>query len=342
MTAVFRPAIALIILTLLLAACTRERPVPDIVQSMDDLPAVESPVDSGAPPVSGTGTQTETEPSGTGFDLDDPLGLDEEPQVTIEDGTPTPEEEEESRETFSYTVRPGDTLTQLAERFETDIATLRSLNALDSDVLAVGQPLEIPYVEGMTAEGAPTPTPGPYYYTVQAGDTLSGIAARFGTTQVRLLEANTLLDPNNLPVGTQILIPDYAPAAEAGQDDSPDATAGSEPGTGGDARFVHVVQPGEGLIEIAARYEVDMNEIVSANNLVNRNVLRVRQELVIPGITARDAAIRSGAVHVVQPGESLLGIALRYGVTVEEIMEFNQLLNADNISVGQELIIPRN
>jgi LysM repeat protein len=234
-------------------------------------------------------------------------------------------------------VRPGDTLLGLALRFETDVDTIRRLNALDSEVLAVGQPLIIPYIEGMTAEGAPTPTPGPFYYTVAAGDTLSGIAARFNTDFVRIIEANSLLDPNNLVVGSQILIPGYeAPAAAGGS-----AAPGTTPVPGTETRFVHIVQPGEGLIEIATRYGVDMNTLATANNLVNRNVLRVGQELVIPGITARDAAVRSGAVHIVQSGESLLGIALRFGVTVEEIMEFNDITNPNNITVGQQIIIPR-
>ena len=45
---------------------------------------------------------------------------------------------------------------------------------------------------------------------------------------------------------------------------------------------------------------------------------------------------------MVQSGESMLGIAIRYGVTVEEILELNQLTNPDSLSEGQELVIPGN
>lgn len=329
MSAVSRTAISLLVLALFLAACTRERPAPEILPIVDnsatsEAAAVQSPV--------GEEPQTQIAPivvpSGS---ITDPLGLDDEPTVTTADATTTPG----TPETFSYTVRPGDTLLALAQRFETTVETLRRLNALDSEALAVGQPLEIPYIEGMTADGAPTPTPGPFYYTVQAGDTLTAIAARFGADPIRLVEQNNILDANNLTVGSQILIPGYSPPEAGG------SASGGTPDPSGTARFVHIVQPGEGLIEIAARYGVDLNDIASANNLVNRNVLRVGQELVIPGLTARDAAIRSGAVHVVQAGESLLGIALRYGVTVDELMAFNEITNPNAISVGEQLIIPR-
>jgi LysM repeat protein len=99
------------------------------------------------------------------------------------------------------------------------------------------------------------------------------------------------------------------------------------------------VQPGETLYGIAQKYGVDANAIAEANNVANRNQLRVGQKMIIPGITARDAAAL-GRVHVVQSGESLTAIAQQYGVSAEEITTFNNISNPDAIYVGQELIIP--
>ena len=53
----------------------------------------------------------------------------------------------------------------------------------------------------------PTPTPTPVVYTVQAGDTLSGIAARFGLTLEQLVQANRLVDPDSLQIVQQLTIP---------------------------------------------------------------------------------------------------------------------------------------
>jgi LysM repeat protein len=79
---------------------------------------------------------------------------------------------------------------------------------------------------------------------------------------------------------------------------------------------------------------------MAANNLTDQDILRIGQKLIIPGVTKRDVAAAQGNVHVVQSGESLLSIALLYGVTVEELQEANDLDNPDSIFVGQELIIP--
>jgi LysM repeat protein len=234
-------------------------------------------------------------------------------------------------------VQEGDTLGAIAERFGTDVETLRAMNNLQSDALAVGQPLYVPYIEGITAEGLPTPTPGPFQYTIQAGDTLSGLGLRFGVDPIAIIEANSasLLDPNNLTVGTTILIPGYqAPAESAEGEGTAEETAGE-----GEA-VVHTVLAGQGLLQIATIYGVDVADIMAANGLTAQDILRIGQQLIIPGVTARDIAAAQGNLHTVQLGESLLSIAIFYGVTVEAIQELNELDDPDAIFVGQQLIIP--
>ena len=58
-----------------------------------------------------------------------------------------------------------------------------------------------------TPVARPTPTPTPLVYAVQAGDTLSGLAARFGLTVEELVQANRLVDPDSLQIGQQLTIP---------------------------------------------------------------------------------------------------------------------------------------
>jgi LysM repeat protein len=98
--------------------------------------------------------------------------------------------------------------------------------------------------------------------------------------------------------------------------------------------IVHIVQPGETLYSLARRYGVDVWTLASANGLVNPNRIYVGQRLCIP--THRPA----GVVHVVQPGETLSGIALRYGVSMWALAAANNLTNPNHIYVGQYLSIP--
>ncbi len=107
------------------------------------------------------------------------------------------------------------------------------------------------------------------------------------------MEFNNLLNRNNLTVGMEIIIPNYQPPAEAGE-------AGAEPGDAVSpavpgANVVHVVQAGQGLFEIAGIYGVSADAIIQANNLVDSNLLRAGQELIIPGVTQRDVLVRQGA-----------------------------------------------
>lgn len=105
-------------------------------------------------------------------------------------------------------------------------------------------------------------------HVVQAGETLSGIAARYGTTVQALVTENKLANPNLIVAGQRLRLP--------------------EPGavTTADNNIVHVVGPGEILSVIAAHYGVTAMSIALANDLRNPNVLWVGQKLRIPGTVA--------------------------------------------------------
>lgn len=246
--------------------------------------------------------------------------------------------------TIDYYVQEGDTLLSVAQKFQVEVETVRQLNYLLDDKIFVGQILQMPYREGITAEGAPTPTPEPYRYVVEEGDSLGTIAQQFGVSAVSIMETNNLQNPNNVFVGQVLVIPNYVPPSSNAitnattPTDSATGAVGSELSN---AQSVdHVVQPGETLYGIAQKYGVDANAIASVNNIVNRNQLRVGQKLLIPGISQREAAAALGRIHVVQSGESLSAIAQLYGVSTQEIISFNNISNPDAIYVGQELIIP--
>lgn len=102
---------------------------------------------------------------------------------------------------------------------------------------------------------------------------------------------------------------------------------------------VHVVQAGETLSGIAARYGVSVQALLTANNLTNPSLIYSGQRLVIPGASAQPAA-GNGAVHVVQAGETLSGIAARYGVSTAALAQANNITNPSVIRSGQRLAIP--
>jgi len=105
--------------------------------------------------------------------------------------------------TDTYVISKGDTLTSLAKRFNTTVDKLLELNKdiTNPSRIYVGQRLQVP-----TAQ-APQPTPG-QTYTVQRGDTLRSIAARFGTTVEVLLKLNPgITDADKIVTGQKVVLP---------------------------------------------------------------------------------------------------------------------------------------
>ena len=109
----------------------------------------------------------------------------------------------------TYTVKAGDTWPGLAAQFKT---TVEALALANPQLLQAGAALKTPGTGSSGGTGdSPTPTPTPTTYTIQAGDSLSRIAARYNTTVQALAQANGITDPNRIEVGQVLTIP--GPAA---------------------------------------------------------------------------------------------------------------------------------
>jgi LysM repeat protein len=102
---------------------------------------------------------------------------------------------------------------------------------------------------------------------------------------------------------------------------------------------VHIVKSGETLSGIAAYYGMNMWTLASYNGIANPNLIYVGQRLIIP--TSVSTVQSSGSVHVVQPGETLTAIGLRYGIDPWAIARANGISNLNHIYIGQRLTIPQ-
>lgn len=115
------------------------------------------------------------------------------------------------------------------------------------------------------------------------------------------------------------------------------------PPTQGGQEQVYEVQPGDTLSSIAARFGVTVADLLAVNRLDEPDHITVGQRLIIPapGIASDKAGEPATAqVYVVQPGDTLWAIAMRYGVTVDDLMQANGIQNANLLRVGQSLVIP--
>lgn len=164
---------------------------------------------------------------------------------------------------------------------------------------------------------SPTPTSE---VTSEATPTSSPEAAT--PTPTTAAEATPTTAPTSTPVPTAVptAVPTTAPT---------EAISGEE---------THVVQPGENLYRIALEYDMTYTALAAANGIINPDLIYVGQELTIPSEVPAEPT--GEGTHVVQPGENLFRIALRYGLTVEDIAVANNISNVNLIYPGQELRIP--
>jgi LysM repeat protein len=173
-----------------------------------------------------------------------------------------------------------------------------------------------------TPTNTPVPSSG-FHYTVRRGDTLSSIARRYGTTVQAIVQANGIVNPNLIFYGQRLWIP---------------SGTGPGPGPGpGPAPAVYIVRAGDTLYAIARRYGTTYQALAALNGLHYPYTIYVGQRLLISGSGAPPA---SGRIHIVQRGETLWAIALRYGTTPWAIAAANGLWNVNLIYVGQRLVIP--
>ena len=228
----------------------------------------------------------------------------------------------------SYTVKAGDTLYAIALRYGVTVQAIVNANGLtNANLIRVGQVLTIP------GTGTPTTPTTPITgtsYTVKAGDTLYAIALRYGVTVQTIINANGITNANLIRVGQVLTIP--------GTSTPTTPTPPTTPTTG----TTYTVKAGDTLYAIALRYGVTVQQIVTANNITNANLISIGQVLTIPGTgtPTTPTTPTTGTSYTVKAGDTLYAIALRYGVTITQLVNANGIANPNLIRVGQVLIIP--
>ncbi|WP_119065432.1 LysM peptidoglycan-binding domain-containing protein [Aggregatilinea lenta] len=187
-------------------------------------------------------------------------------------------------------------------------------------------------------------------YVVQRGDTVSALAAQYGSTVAAIVQANSLSNSALIYVGQTLIIPvtspytvppTFTPAPIYGQPGAQPTAVASVGGT-------YTVAYGDTLTSIAARYNTTAAVLAQLNNIVNPNLIYSGQVLSIPGVvvvptvpTQPTTPATGATTHTVRPGENLYRISLMYGVTMDALQRANGIYNPNLIFTGQILTIPR-
>ena len=224
-----------------------------------------------------------------------------------------------------YAIRPGDSLFNLARRFNTSVMAILEANpGINPANLQLGETLCIPI-----ALTSILPTtggcPGGFLHTVVTGDTFFSIAQNAGISVAALAAANPGVDPNRLQIGQQICVPAPAPPAVPC------------PGT------LYTVQPGDTFIGLARRFGYTLDAILAANPGVDPRSLQIGQRICLPPAPgAGPFPCYGGSIYRVQPGDTFYGIARKFGLTFQTLRASNpDITNPDVLTVGTPVCIPR-
>jgi len=214
----------------------------------------------------------------------------------------------------NYTIQAGDTFYSIASRFHTTPEAIQAANpGVNPNTLQIGQVINLP--------GAPS---GGSQYTIQAGDTFTSIAAKFGTSAQNIQAANPGVNPNNLQVGQVIKIP-----SGSTQRPPPPPPQGK-----------YTIQAGDTFTSIAAKFGTSAQDIQAANPGVNPNNLQVGQVINLPsGGTQRPPPPPQGK-YTIQAGDTFTSIAAKLGTSAQAIQAANPGVNPNTLQVGQVINLP--
>ncbi len=223
-----------------------------------------------------------------------------------------------------YYVRTGDTLWEIANKFDVTVDMLFRNNKIDNNWLYVGQKL---IIKDTGNSG------NPHVYYVKTGDTLWKIAQKYNITVEDIIEINNLTD-YTLYIGQKLYL---------------DKSSNNNDNNGPEYRY-HTIKAGDILWNIAQKYGTTVQKLVELNDIRDAYDLYIGRKLIVP-VKQSDNNAGNDTTPVgnlpdpyffyrVNAGDKVWAIADRFGVRVSEIINFNDLDNVNNIEEGTILVIP--
>lgn len=224
-----------------------------------------------------------------------------------------------------YTVQEGDTLTSIAQKYDTTVHEITVTNSIvNPNLIYVGEVLKIyPGNRSIIKRKKVFTTT----YIVQSGDTLTSIAIKFDTTVQAIAELNDLQNPNLIYVGEILKIPTNS----RGNLSAPSSRHYIK---------TYIVQSGDTLTSIAKKFNTTADKIALLNNITNPNLIYPGQILKIE--TSINSSIRGynfNTMYTVQKGDTLLGISRKLDVDYKELIQKNDITNSNLIYTGEVLKI---
>ncbi|HEX2983711.1 MAG TPA: LysM peptidoglycan-binding domain-containing protein [Ignavibacteriales bacterium] len=230
-----------------------------------------------------------------------------------------------------YKVKRGDSIGEIAEKFNVSVAQLKYWNKLKDDNILAGSTLKVYGDEEVSSYGSNSSKTDANLqrYVIKKGDAIGQIAEMFNVSTADIREWNNI-SGNKIVAGKTLKI--YSDVDVTNSD-----AKIKEIKAGNDGSVVYTVKSGDTIWDIAKEFDVTTSQISDWNNL-SGNKIYAGQELKIHESKSQPESpkVSGNKMHTVERGESLYTIAERYNISVDDLKQWNNL-RKNKILVGQEL-----
>jgi LysM repeat protein len=236
-----------------------------------------------------------------------------------------------------YTVKPGDILWNIAQKYNTTVEKLVKLNNIkDANDMYVGRRLITP---ALNQDSNDEINNNYKYYTVKSGDILWSIAKKYNTTVAELINLNKIKNSYDMYVGRKLIVP----INNSESDKIEETVRYSYP-----LYYFHQIQEGEKLSDIANEFGISSSVILDTNNITSSEQIQVANSLVIPldrsyklSYIKRNSK-KLNNYYQVSTNESLTDIAEKFNISEEALKIINNLNKEQSVRTGQKLLMPVN
>src|SRR4030042_818561 len=257
-------------------------------------------------------------------------------------------------ELFTLKVTKGDPLWSISKQYNIPLNLILTLNNIkDKDSLSIGQIIQIPQDNPLAADYN--------IHTVKKGETLWSIAQEYNLSVDLILANNNFANSELISIGQQIEIP-------SSKSTTPETNIITQlvidKKNNNMSNNISPPEDAESIRSIAERYKLTNSSIVLDKDIENSELISIGQQIEIPSsksttpetniitqpvIDKKNNNMSNNIsqpenaetiVYTVKAGDSLWNISRKYGVSVEVIMNVNNLRDKDSLSLGQKLAIP--
>ena len=255
-----------------------------------------------------------------------------------------------------YTVKSGDSVWKIANDHGISMNQLIEWNNIKNNFVYPGQQLIVS--NGGSSSSTTTNTGNASSssnnagstaasgtkYTVKSGDSVWSVSNKYGISMNQLIQWNNIKN-NFIYPGQQLIVKGGSAATSTNTSSTTAATTPSTPNTSnttstastGDT--IYTVKAGESVWGVANKHNITMDQLIQWNNIKN-NFIYPGQQVIVKKGTTQSAPTTGQKTYTVKAGESVWGVADSHGITMNQLIEWNNIKN-NFIYPGQQLIVAK-